>query len=55
VLAGAPDDVRGRFTEYVDAAERLDFEQVIAAVPVGPDPFQAIELAGKELIGKLVA
>jgi|GEM_PF-6603605 alkanesulfonate monooxygenase SsuD/methylene tetrahydromethanopterin reductase-like flavin-dependent oxidoreductase (luciferase family) len=55
VLAGTPDDVRDRFAEYVDAAERLDFEQVILAVPVGPDPFQAIELAGKEVIGKLVA
>jgi alkanesulfonate monooxygenase SsuD/methylene tetrahydromethanopterin reductase-like flavin-dependent oxidoreductase (luciferase family) len=53
VLAGSPADVRDRFAEYVDAADRLDFEQVIIAVPVGPDPFEAIDLAHRELIAKL--
>jgi 5,10-methylenetetrahydromethanopterin reductase len=50
VLAGTPDDVRDRFAEYVAAADRLDFEQVIVAVPVGPDPFEAVRLASRELI-----
>src|SRR5712692_10850724 len=50
VLAGTPADVLDRFAEYVDAADRLDFEQVIVAVPVGPEPFEAVELASRELI-----
>ena len=50
VLAGTPNQVRDRFAEYVDAADRLAFEQVIVAVPVGPDPFEAVELASQELI-----
>ncbi|MGH9785902.1 MAG: LLM class flavin-dependent oxidoreductase, partial [Terriglobia bacterium] len=50
VLAGTPSDVSDRFAEYVDCADRLGFEQVILAVPLGPDPRKAVELAG-ELVG----
>jgi alkanesulfonate monooxygenase SsuD/methylene tetrahydromethanopterin reductase-like flavin-dependent oxidoreductase (luciferase family) len=46
VLAGTPTDVADRLAEYVDAADRLDFEQVILAVPLGPNPRKAVELAG---------
>lgn len=53
VVAGTPADIRDRFAEYVDAADRFDFEQVVVAVPVGPDPFEAIELAHNELIARL--
>jgi alkanesulfonate monooxygenase SsuD/methylene tetrahydromethanopterin reductase-like flavin-dependent oxidoreductase (luciferase family) len=45
VLAGTPTDVADRFAEYVDAADRLGFEQVIVAVPLGPNPRRAVELA----------
>jgi hypothetical protein len=38
------------FAEYLEAAERLEFEQVIVAVPVGPDPAEAIELARTHLL-----
>ena len=47
VLAGTPADIEDRFAEYVDAADRLGFEQVILAVPLGPNPPQAIDLASK--------
>jgi alkanesulfonate monooxygenase SsuD/methylene tetrahydromethanopterin reductase-like flavin-dependent oxidoreductase (luciferase family) len=53
VLAGTPAEVIDRFAEYVDAADRLGFEQVILAVPLGPDPRKAMELASRELVGKL--
>jgi 5,10-methylenetetrahydromethanopterin reductase len=46
VLAGTPDEVADRFAEYVDGADRLGFEQVIFAVPLGPEPRRAVELAG---------
>jgi alkanesulfonate monooxygenase SsuD/methylene tetrahydromethanopterin reductase-like flavin-dependent oxidoreductase (luciferase family) len=52
-LAGAPDDVADGFAEYLDAAARLDFEQVIVAVPVGPDPVEAIELARTHLLTRV--
>lgn len=45
VLAGAPAEVTDRFAEYVDGADRLGFEQVILAVPLGPNPRKAVELA----------
>jgi alkanesulfonate monooxygenase SsuD/methylene tetrahydromethanopterin reductase-like flavin-dependent oxidoreductase (luciferase family) len=45
VLAGTPDEVVDRFAEYVDGADRLGFEQVVFAVPLGPDPSRAAELA----------
>jgi len=45
VLAGTPAEVADRFAEYVDCADRLGFEQVILAVPLGPNPQKAIELA----------
>ena len=54
VLAGTPDDVADRFAEYVDGADRLGFEQVIFAVPLGPDPRRAVELASglmKRVVG----
>jgi alkanesulfonate monooxygenase SsuD/methylene tetrahydromethanopterin reductase-like flavin-dependent oxidoreductase (luciferase family) len=50
VLAGTPSDVSDRFAEYVDCAGRLGFEQIILAVPLGPDPRKAVALAG-ELVG----
>jgi 5,10-methylenetetrahydromethanopterin reductase len=49
-LAGTPEDVAEGFAEYLAAAERLSFEQVIVAVPVGPDPAEAIELARATLL-----
>jgi len=53
VLAGTPQEVADRFAEYVECAERLGFEQVILAVPLGPDPPKAVALAG-ELWGKMI-
>ena len=53
VLAGTPAEVEDRFAEYVDGADRLDFEQVILAVPLGPNPRKAIELASG-LVGKVM-
>lgn len=52
VLAGTPSDVCDRFAEYVDCADRLGFEQIILAVPLGPDPRKAVALAG-ELVGTM--
>ena len=52
VLAGTPAQVQDRFAEYVDAADRLGFEQIIFAVPLGPHPHRAIELA-RDLARKL--
>lgn len=52
VLAGTPREVSDRFAEYVDCADRLGFEQVILAVPLGPDPRKAVALAG-ELLGRM--
>jgi alkanesulfonate monooxygenase SsuD/methylene tetrahydromethanopterin reductase-like flavin-dependent oxidoreductase (luciferase family) len=52
VLAGSPADVAERFTEYVSYADELGIEEVIIGVPVGPDPFKAIELATQELLPK---
>jgi len=49
-LSGTPEDVADGFAEYVSMAERLDFEQVIVAVPVGPDPAEAVELARAHLL-----
>jgi len=54
VLAGTPAEVIDRFAEYVDCADRLGFEQVILAVPLGPNPRRAIELASRELVGKVM-
>jgi alkanesulfonate monooxygenase SsuD/methylene tetrahydromethanopterin reductase-like flavin-dependent oxidoreductase (luciferase family) len=53
VLAGTPSDVSDRFAEYVECADRLGFEQVILAVPLGPDPSKAVALAG-ELLGRMI-
>ena len=39
-----------RFAEYLDYADRLGFEEVILAVPMGPDPFQAVELVARQLV-----
>jgi 5,10-methylenetetrahydromethanopterin reductase len=52
VLAGTPGEVQDRFAEYVDAADRLGFEEIILAVPLGPNPRKAIDL-GRDLIRKL--
>ena len=54
-LAGAPDDVAEGFAEYLEAAERLGFEQVILAVPVGPDPAEAIDLAHTTLLPRVLS
>lgn len=54
VLAGTPAEVTGRFAEYVDCADRLGFEQIIVAVPLGPDPRKAVELASRDLIPQVV-
>ena len=54
VLAGTPTEVQDRFAEYVDAADRLGFEQIILAVPLGPDPGRAIELASHNLVRKVL-
>ena len=52
VLAGTPREVSDRFAEYVDCAGRLGFEQVILAVPLGPDPRKVVGLAS-ELVGRV--
>ena len=54
VLAGTPAEVADRFAEYVDCADRLDFEQIILAVPLGPDPHTAVELASRELLPRVL-
>jgi alkanesulfonate monooxygenase SsuD/methylene tetrahydromethanopterin reductase-like flavin-dependent oxidoreductase (luciferase family) len=54
-LAGAPDDVAEGLAEYLEMAERLEFEQVIVAVPVGPDPAEAIELARTMLLPRVLS
>jgi alkanesulfonate monooxygenase SsuD/methylene tetrahydromethanopterin reductase-like flavin-dependent oxidoreductase (luciferase family) len=54
VLAGTPAEIIDRFAEYVDCADRLGVEQIIFAVPLGPDPQKAIELASRELIAKVM-
>ena len=53
VLAGTPAEAQDRFAEYADAADRLGFEQIIFAVPLGPNPQRAIELAC-DLVGKVI-
>jgi alkanesulfonate monooxygenase SsuD/methylene tetrahydromethanopterin reductase-like flavin-dependent oxidoreductase (luciferase family) len=53
VLAGTPAEVADRFAEYVECAGRLGFEQVIVAVPLGPDPRKAIELASRNLVARV--
>lgn len=53
VLAGTVAEVSDRFAEYVEYADRLGFEQVILAVPLGPDPPKAVGLAG-ELVGRMI-
>ena len=55
VLAGTPAEVADRFAEYVDAADRLGFEQVILAVPLGPNPRKAVELASRELLPRVIS
>jgi 5,10-methylenetetrahydromethanopterin reductase len=52
VLAGTPRDVAGRFAEYVECADRLGFEQVILAVPLGPSPAKVVQLA-RQLIARV--
>ena len=52
VLAGTLSEVSDRFAEYVDCADRLGFEQVVFAVPLGPDPRKAVELSGR-LLGRM--
>ena len=52
VLAGTPAEVQDRFAEYVDGAARLGFEQVTLAVPLGPNPRRAVELAS-QLVAKV--
>jgi hypothetical protein len=37
----------------VDCADRLGFEQVILAVPLGPNPQKAIELASRDLVARV--
>jgi alkanesulfonate monooxygenase SsuD/methylene tetrahydromethanopterin reductase-like flavin-dependent oxidoreductase (luciferase family) len=54
-LAGTPDDIAEGFAEYLEVAERLAFEQVILAVPVGPDPAEAIELARTQLLPRVAS
>ena len=54
VMAGTPADVQDRFAEYVDAADRLGFEQIIIAVPLGPNPRRAVELASHDLVKKVI-
>lgn len=54
VLAGTPAEVSDRFAEYVDYADRLDFEEVILAVPTGPDAFEAVHLAARDLLPRVV-
>lgn len=54
VLAGTPAEVIDRFAEYVDGAGRLGFEQIILAVPLGPNPRKAVELASG-LVAKVTA
>jgi len=54
VLAGTPAEIEEPFAEYVDYADRLGFEQVILAVPLGPDPFAAVELASRELVPRVM-
>lgn len=53
VLAGTPADVADRFAEYVDCADRLGFEEVILAVPLGPNPQKAMELASRGLVERV--
>jgi 5,10-methylenetetrahydromethanopterin reductase len=54
VLAGNPADVIDRVAEYIDCADRLGFEQVTFAVPLGPDPRKAVELISRDVIGKVM-
>jgi 5,10-methylenetetrahydromethanopterin reductase len=52
VLAGTPGDIQDRLAEYIDAADRLNFEEIVLAVPLGPNPRKVIEL-GRDLLKKI--
>jgi alkanesulfonate monooxygenase SsuD/methylene tetrahydromethanopterin reductase-like flavin-dependent oxidoreductase (luciferase family) len=49
-LVGTPEEVAEKLTECMQDAERLDCEQISLGVPTGPDPMEAVELAGQVLV-----
>jgi alkanesulfonate monooxygenase SsuD/methylene tetrahydromethanopterin reductase-like flavin-dependent oxidoreductase (luciferase family) len=49
-LVGTPDEVSDKLSECMEDAERFGCEHISLGVPTGPDPVEAVELAGHVLV-----
>jgi len=49
-LVGTPDEVAEQLIECMQDAERFGCEHIALGVPTGPDPLEAVELAGQVLV-----
>jgi alkanesulfonate monooxygenase SsuD/methylene tetrahydromethanopterin reductase-like flavin-dependent oxidoreductase (luciferase family) len=49
-LVGTPDDVGEQLIECMQDAERFGCEHIALGVPTGPDPLEAVELAGQVVV-----
>jgi alkanesulfonate monooxygenase SsuD/methylene tetrahydromethanopterin reductase-like flavin-dependent oxidoreductase (luciferase family) len=49
-LVGTPEEVAEQLSECMVHAERLGCEHISLGVPTGPDPMEAVELAGQVLV-----
>ncbi len=49
-LVGTPEEVAKQLSDCMQDAERLGCEQISLGVPTGPDPMEAVELAGQVLV-----
>jgi alkanesulfonate monooxygenase SsuD/methylene tetrahydromethanopterin reductase-like flavin-dependent oxidoreductase (luciferase family) len=49
-LVGTPDEVGEQLSECLQDAERFGCEHVALGVPTGPDPMEAVDLAGSVLV-----
>jgi alkanesulfonate monooxygenase SsuD/methylene tetrahydromethanopterin reductase-like flavin-dependent oxidoreductase (luciferase family) len=49
-LVGTPEQVGEKLSECMEDAERLGCEHILLGAPTGPDPVEAVELAGQVLV-----
>jgi alkanesulfonate monooxygenase SsuD/methylene tetrahydromethanopterin reductase-like flavin-dependent oxidoreductase (luciferase family) len=49
-LVGTPEEVGEQLSECLRGAERFGCEHVVLGVPTGPNPMEAVELAGQTLV-----
>lgn len=49
-LVGTPEEVAERLSACMEDAERLGCEHIVLGVPTGPDPAEAVELAGQVVV-----